>query len=750
MAKEIRIKLKVDSNTGELIIAQKEFGKLSKTIDKSAESTKSFSQTIKGLAGYAAVAWTIKQGFDAIVFAAKDFTNTASDFEKYGATLETIEGSSTKAKESLKWIGDFAKQTPYELDQVTEAFVQMRAYGLNPTNGSLKSLGDAASAMNKPLIQAVEAMADAMTGENERLKEFGIKASQKGQEIAYNWTDSSGKAKHIIIQNNSEIIQSTLESIFNSKYQDAMKNQMSTYGGMISNIKDQWTQFKKDFMDAGLFAYIKAFIKTFTESFTKSFALVSSEHENFTNGIIEGFNSTIDAVGFLYRAFMGLKTVFNVVYLGWLGFRASILGGLNGLTTAINKIIEGYNYVTQKITFKGDSISLDLLPDFKNEMEYIKEEAKKTGDAIGDNFNSAVLSTEKIATFKTTLIDNYKQIKDETDKIVGSIKPPVSGALDGQFQFGSGSSGGTSGASNKTKSEPKEKINTEPYDEHVKSYEDFMDKKSKITENFNDDYNRSLMTQTEYELSELTNQRDFYNEYVDDKLALDKWYDAEKKQIMDNRASSEKTAVEGIKDSFKEYVKESQDTYTQVNHMFTNGLYGMEDALVDFITTGKASFSDFINSIAADFVRMMVKMNITSPLASAASSVNWGSMLSSFAFANGGIMSSQGAVPLRAYSSGGIANSPQLALYGEGRMNEAYVPLPDGKTIPVTMSGSSSGATTLILNIENNSGQAIDAKQISQMTSTDSEGRKTEVLSIVIDAYNRNLMQLRDTLKGGR
>ena len=750
MAKEIRIKLKVDSNTGELIIAQKEFGKLSKTIDKSAESTKSFSQTIKGLAGYAAVAWTIKQGFDAIVFAAKDFTNTASDFEKYGATLETIEGSSTKAKESLKWIGDFAKQTPYELDQVTEAFVQMRAYGLNPTNGSLKSLGDAASAMNKPLIQAVEAMADAMTGENERLKEFGIKASQKGQEIAYNWTDSSGKAKHIIIQNNSEIIQSTLESIFNSKYQDAMKNQMSTYGGMISNIKDQWTQFKKDFMDAGLFAYIKAFIKTFTESFTKSFALVSSEHENFTNGIIEGFNSIIDAVGFLYRAFMGLKTVFNVVYLGWLGFRASILGGLNGLTTAINKIIEGYNYVTQKITFKGDSISLDLLPDFKNEMEYIKEEAKKTGDAIGDNFNNAVLSTEKIAAFKTNVIKNYADIKNETDKIVASVKPPVLGAEDGQFQFGSGSSSGTGGASKKTKSEPKEKVNTEPYDEHVKSYEDFMDKKSKITENFNDDYNRSLMTQTEYELSELTNQRDFYNKYVDDKLALDKWYDAEKKQIMDNRISSEKTAVEGIKDSFKEYVKESQDTYTQVNHMFTNGLYGMEDALVDFITTGKASFSDFINSIAADFVRMMVKMNITSPLASAASSVDWGSMFSGFAFANGGIMSSQGAVPLRAYSSGGIANSPQLALYGEGRMNEAYVPLPDGKTIPVTMSGSSSGATTLILNIENNSGQAIDAKQISQMTSTDSEGRKTEVLSIVIDAYNRNLMQLRDTLKGGR
>ena len=110
MQKDLRIRLKVDANTGELIVTQKEFGKLSTVINKSSESTKSFGQNIKELAGYAAVAWTIKQGFDAIVFAAKDFTTTASDFEKYGETLETIEGSSQKAKESLKWVADFAKK----------------------------------------------------------------------------------------------------------------------------------------------------------------------------------------------------------------------------------------------------------------------------------------------------------------------------------------------------------------------------------------------------------------------------------------------------------------------------------------------------------------------------------------------------------------------------------------------------------------------------------------------------------------
>jgi predicted lipid-binding transport protein (Tim44 family) len=54
-------------------------------------------------------------------------------------------------------------------------------------------------------------------------------------------------------------------------------------------------------------------------------------------------------------------------------------------------------------------------------------------------------------------------------------------------------------------------------------------------------------------------------------------------------------------------------------------------------------------------------------------------------FANGGIMTGDGAVPLRKYANGGVASSPQLAMFGEGSTPEAYVPLPDGRRIPVAM-----------------------------------------------------------------
>ncbi|MFT4064271.1 phage tail tape measure C-terminal domain-containing protein [Paraburkholderia sp.] len=90
-------------------------------------------------------------------------------------------------------------------------------------------------------------------------------------------------------------------------------------------------------------------------------------------------------------------------------------------------------------------------------------------------------------------------------------------------------------------------------------------------------------------------------------------------------------------------------------------------------------------------------------------------------FANGGIMTSVGEVQLRKYANGGVANSPQLAIYGEGSMPEAYVPLPDGRTIPVTISNSESSSTggtgqmpAVTVNVINQTGQQVNSQQQGQ------------------------------------
>jgi len=54
-------------------------------------------------------------------------------------------------------------------------------------------------------------------------------------------------------------------------------------------------------------------------------------------------------------------------------------------------------------------------------------------------------------------------------------------------------------------------------------------------------------------------------------------------------------------------------------------------------------------------------------------------------FADGGIASGG----FRAFANGGIVQGPTLGLVGEGKYNEAIVPLPDGRAIPVQMQGDS-------------------------------------------------------------
>ena len=47
-----------------------------------------------------------------------------------------------------------------------------------------------------------------------------------------------------------------------------------------------------------------------------------------------------------------------------------------------------------------------------------------------------------------------------------------------------------------------------------------------------------------------------------------------------------------------------------------------------------------------------------------------------------------------------MVTGPTMGLVGEGRYNEAIVPLPDGKSIPVELAGGGSSSPTVIVNVD--------------------------------------------------
>jgi len=245
--------------------------KASSTFKKVEERVKSLTQkTFNLLNPFSSLEKTLAVvgGTAGLGMLAKSFLDTASAFEQFNVRLQTVTGSMQAAKAAMGWIQTFTAQTPYELDEVTAAFIKLKNYGIDPTDGTLRILGDTASAMGKSLDDAVEALADAMTGEFERLKEFGIKASATADQVTLRFM-KNGQQMAITVRNSAEEIKKALMEIFGDKFAGGMEKMSHTLRGMLSNLSDYWTQFKNEVMESGVFNYIKAVLEVVLEKIKK-------------------------------------------------------------------------------------------------------------------------------------------------------------------------------------------------------------------------------------------------------------------------------------------------------------------------------------------------------------------------------------------------------------------------------------------------------------------------------------------------
>lgn len=169
---------------------------------------------------------TAKQVFDSLVASQRNF-------DKLNAGLVTMTGSTENAAKAFSILQQFAKDTPYGLNQAVEGFTKLVALGLNPSKEALISYGNTAAAMGKDLNQMIEAVADAATGEFERLKEFGIKASQQGDNVSFTF-----RGVTTTVKKNSEEIQKYLLNIGNTDFAGAMEARANSLDGVLSSLED--------------------------------------------------------------------------------------------------------------------------------------------------------------------------------------------------------------------------------------------------------------------------------------------------------------------------------------------------------------------------------------------------------------------------------------------------------------------------------------------------------------------------------
>lgn len=304
------------------------------------------------------------------------------EFDVLNAGLVTVTGSTEGAAIAFEALQDFAGTTPYSLQQVTDSFIKLGNYGLEPSERALTSYGNTASAMGKDLNMLIEAVADAATGEFERLKDFGIKAKKNGDEVSLTFRGVTTN-----IKNNAEEIQGYLIALGENQFAGNMQARMDTLDGAISNLGDEWDKVFLNISKSGIGDLIGDGVRAGIEALSELNAMLASgEMEGYLEAIAAKFAgygddmaATWDTLGDL------LQHDTNSVVSDIIDAFESIPENVRALVRiVVVEVLSAFDRLSNAATFYGDAIRAQLNPFDDNTIidayaKYAKEQQRILG-----------------------------------------------------------------------------------------------------------------------------------------------------------------------------------------------------------------------------------------------------------------------------------------------------------------------------------------------------------------------------------
>lgn len=284
--------------------------------------------------GVAAAAFTGVSA--AAVAAGSAIVGPAAEFERYAIQLETLEGSAAKGQAAMVWIEDFAAKTPLELNQVVQAFTQMKSFGLDPTDGSLRSMLDtmAASGRGFDMLQTqVLALGKAQTI-GKLQGESAMMLMESGIPVYEILAEKMGKTVEQIVamQGKGQLGRDEIALLIEGmgeRNEGAAEKISKSWDGIISNLMDQWTRFRRMIADAGVFDHMKARLRGFLDYLNIAFETGELQQlaDRIAEAILDGFHA-IDAMAkSLFRIWGRLKSITDGA--------AEALGGYRNLAIAV-------------------------------------------------------------------------------------------------------------------------------------------------------------------------------------------------------------------------------------------------------------------------------------------------------------------------------------------------------------------------------------------------------------------------------
>ncbi|WP_262931501.1 hypothetical protein [Escherichia coli] len=494
----------------------------------SEQGAKATSDRLDNLSKSAKVAGAAVAGLASIVAAtaykaAQELVESQRQLDKMSASLKTLTGSTQGARQALSILQDFARDTPYGLEQAVEGFRKLVALGLTPSEEALRSYGNTAAAMGKDLNQMIEAVADASTFEFERLKEFGIKAKQNKNDVEFTFQGTT-----TVVKKSAADIEQYLLNIGNVNFAGAMADQANTLNGAIASASDSWSQLKMTLatsLDVGALAEPIRYIDDLIQELNAQVASGELAAEmRMWGDIASEVGSAIEmsfdaAFGFVGDAINGLNELWDF------SSKSITDSGEQTATTIAESAADALDFIAEEFTamerFFEDMVkgaqdagrlvkaaftpgeSVDVAKNINFQLRMALDTQRDVADLTRKSFREQVEAQQNIVALKRAAYD----IDKEAAKEEGLSKFKVTGT-------GGGSEDDSAGAKAAKKA-------ADAFERQKKAAEDFYYQSIHL----NDDVFQKIEANQEQQLTKL-------QEFYGNQLLSDQQYENAKTQIM--------------------------------------------------------------------------------------------------------------------------------------------------------------------------------------------------------------------------
>ncbi|MGL5217015.1 MAG: tape measure protein [Aeromonas hydrophila] len=251
---------------------------------------------------------------------------TGDQAERLDVQLKAVMGSIAGGKEASAWIQDFAKNTPLQLSEVTQVFVRLKAFGIDPMNGAMQGIVDQAYKLGGGFeeVQGISLALGQAWAKQKLQGEEILQLIERGVPVWQLLEQVTGKntAELQKLSEAGKLGRDTISALMNeiaAQSSGAAASNMSLLSGLISNAQDNLAKFYRMMAESGALDWLKNQLASLNREFDQM--AQDGRLQAWAKRLSDGFITMGETLKSLIQTLYEWRTALTVLAQAWVGLK---------------------------------------------------------------------------------------------------------------------------------------------------------------------------------------------------------------------------------------------------------------------------------------------------------------------------------------------------------------------------------------------------------------------------------------------